>query len=223
PLQVHQNGAGPSAWFLGGSVGVGTTAPASKLTVLDGDIRISTTAGSRGIVFQDGSIQTSAAGASFWASNGIHSYKTNAGGVGIGTTAPAYMLHLASETPRALIEGTQNGSGAAWLLQAKASNGTSRSGGYHLEPGTTDDNTYLGLSADGAAYQLALTRTGNTGLGTTAPGERLDVNGAMVLRGMAAPALSSAGQGKLYFNSATNKLQISEAGAAFVNLIGGAG
>ena len=46
---------------VGGSVGIGTNTPTSKLTVFDGDIQVSTTGGSRGIIFQDGSKQITAA------------------------------------------------------------------------------------------------------------------------------------------------------------------
>ncbi|MBI5202869.1 MAG: hypothetical protein HY925_14855, partial [Elusimicrobia bacterium] len=47
-----------------GSVGIGTTSPASRLHVLDGDIRVSTSVGqpSKGVVFQDGSVQVTSAG-----------------------------------------------------------------------------------------------------------------------------------------------------------------
>lgn len=47
----------------GGSVGIGTPSPESKLTVFNGDIRISTNSGTHGYYFQDGTALFTAAGA----------------------------------------------------------------------------------------------------------------------------------------------------------------
>ncbi|MEK9145873.1 MAG: hypothetical protein AAB339_09710, partial [Elusimicrobiota bacterium] len=74
-----------------------------------------------------------------------------------------------------------------------------------------------------AAPHIYNTNPGNMGLGTASPGEKLDINGAMVLRGMGAPAAAGGGQAKMYFDSSANKLKVSENGGSFTNLIGGAG
>ncbi|MEK7742929.1 MAG: hypothetical protein AAB578_00950, partial [Elusimicrobiota bacterium] len=74
-----------------------------------------------------------------------------------------------------------------------------------------------------AAPHIYNTNAGNLGLGTASPGEKLDVNGAMVLRGMGAPSAAGGGQAKMYFDSSANKLKVSENGGSFTNLIGGAG
>lgn len=58
------------------------------------------------------------------------------------------------------------------------------------------------------------------GIGTNAPNTALDLNGALTQRGMAAPAVSPSGQGRLYFDSTANKMKISENGGAYVNLLG---
>ena len=51
---------------------------------------------------------------------------------------------------------------------------------------------------------------GNIGISTTTPGTVLDVNGALTMRGMTAPAVSSAGQVRTYFDSTWNKLMASQ-------------
>jgi len=51
----------------------------------------------------------------------------------------------------------------------------------------------------------------------------LNANGAFSLGGIAAPPTAPASQGRIYFDSATNKLKVSESGGAFINLVGAGG
>ncbi len=51
----------------------------------------------------------------------------------------------------------------------------------------------------------------------------MDVNGPVSLAAVGAPAAAPAGQGRIYFDSATNKVKVSENGSAFVNLVGATG
>jgi len=51
----------------------------------------------------------------------------------------------------------------------------------------------------------------------------LTTSGASTFGGIAAPAVAPPNQGRLYFDSATNKLRISENGAAFLDLVGASG
>jgi hypothetical protein len=62
---------------------------------------------------------------------------------------------------------------------------------------------------------------GNVGIGTTTPATALDLNGAWSVRGMAAPAVSVATQGRIYFDSTANKFKVSENNGAYVDLVGG--
>lgn len=73
------------------------------------------------------------------------------------------------------------------------------------------------------AERLRIDASGNVGVGTSTPGSILDVNGAETMRGMAAPGLSSAGQGRIYFDSTANKFKVSENGGAYANLISSGG
>lgn len=51
----------------------------------------------------------------------------------------------------------------------------------------------------------------------------VSANGPVSLTGVAPPAAAPAGQGRIYFDSATNKVKVSESGSAFVNLVGATG
>lgn len=62
---------------------------------------------------------------------------------------------------------------------------------------------------------------GSVGIGTTGPNTALDLNGAFSVRGMAAPALSPTGQGRIYFDSTANKFKMSENAGAYTDLGGG--
>ena len=57
------------------------------------------------------------------------------------------------------------------------------------------------------------------GLGANNPSTILDVNGAVTQRGIAAPSLSNAGEGVMYFDSTDNKFKCSENGGGFVDCI----
>jgi hypothetical protein len=63
-------------------------------------------------------------------------------------------------------------------------------------------------------------RLNSVGLGIgVSPSSALDVNGAITQRGMAAPAVSAAGQGKIYFDSTSNKFRVSQNNGAYTDLV----
>lgn len=68
--------------------------------------------------------------------------------------------------------------------------------------------------------KMTLDNAGNLGVGTTAPGSTLDVNGAVSFRGMAAPTVAPATQGRIYFDSAAGKFKVSESTGGYVDLVG---
>lgn len=74
-----------------------------------------------------------------------------------------------------------------------------------------------------AAPTDSLVVEGMIGAGVGVPTTSLDIGGATTVRGMAAPALSPAGQGRIYFSSGDNKFKISQNGSAYTDLAGGAG
>ena len=67
----------------------------------------------------------------------------------------------------------------------------------------------------GDTTPFIIDENGNVGIGTTPPGTRLDLNGALSVRGMSAPAASPTGQGRIYFDSTSNAFQVSENGGAY--------
>ena len=60
---------------------------------------------------------------------------------------------------------------------------------------------------------------GKVGIGTTAPATALDLNGSASYRGIAAPAVSPAGQGRVYFDSTSNTFKISQNGGAYADIL----
>lgn len=61
----------------------------------------------------------------------------------------------------------------------------------------------------------------NIGIGNTAPGGKFDLSGDWIMRSMSAPAVSAAGQVRLYFDG--SKLKISENGSAYADISGFSG
>jgi hypothetical protein len=82
----------------------------------------------------------------------------------------------------------------------------------------TNDNFGLSIEINGSEVALWDT-TGFLGLGNT-PGTRLDVSGALTVRGMAAPSTAPSGQGRIYFDSGENKFKVSQSTGAYVDLVG---
>ncbi|MGE0633007.1 MAG: hypothetical protein AB7O96_11400, partial [Pseudobdellovibrionaceae bacterium] len=196
-------------------VGVGTTAPASKLEVAGGaGITVSSIAPS--ITFTE--TDTAADWYNIVQDGGSFNirYKnnwpavpfviTNAGNVGIGTTAPAKKLHVYADsgdsTLRVSTNGVNgyidldkpvvNGSPAFLRIETDANDNaqpaltinTTKDGGTNPIP---DAKSILTVANDGSA-KMTILGSGDIGVGTSTPRATLDINGSVAQK----PAVSNA-------------------------------
>jgi hypothetical protein len=87
-----------------------------------------------------------------------------------------------------------------------------------VEESTNEDKIRFDTAG---SERMIVDNVGNVGIGTTSPSEKLDINGATNSIGIAAPALSAAGEGKIYFDSTSNTFKVSENNGAFIDLLSG--
>jgi hypothetical protein len=171
--------------IIKGSVGIGTTAPTSTLTVA-GEIK--TTSG--GFRFPDGTLQTTAGGgAGQWTTTSTGIFY-NGGRVGIGTASPQNDLQigdqtsLSTATPKTLsLGGTFSsvaGSNAKFKLYDTAGGvygmGVSASQMDFMIPAASGYNWYIN-----GIEKVRIATSGNMGIGTAAPAAKLDVAGIVNL------------------------------------------
>jgi len=112
------------------------------------------------------------------------------------------------------------GSAAAYTLLAPRQQITSSP--YAIQ--TLNAQQLGGLAASGFVQNTAAQQAGaNFNIAGTGTAGNLNVNSAFSLAGSAPPATAPAGQGRIYFDTASNKVRVSENGGAFVNLVGAGG
>jgi len=169
--------------------------------------------------------------------------------VGLGTATPAGKLEVRDDAGINLVL-TKIGAGVGTNDLMEFRTDLFTSGERHLFKWTTNSGALtvgrIGMEFDGTSNtidfvfrdmfnvtattveSMRLKGNGNLGLGVTDAQVRLDMLGALQLRGTAAPAVSPAGRGRIYFDSTTNKWRISENGGPYQDLlavgsIGGSG
>ena len=153
--------------YSGGNVGIGTTSPSRKLVVLD-------TANTTAALFGGGvaspawvSMGTVDSGAAPFIQGVSNSLASNTnlilnpsgGNVGIGTTSADSRLHISSASSN--------------LFRMVRTGGTATNFGFELGSGAIGLYNY-----STSTYGWYVGSTGNVGIGTTAPGARLDVEAA---------------------------------------------
>jgi hypothetical protein len=171
----------------GTNVGIGTTSPYSKFTVLGA---ASTSTSQISIVNSEGGHAIIRSGVAGVTNNGIsfvtadvdgsnqnvRAVISSAGNVGIGTTAPQTILHAGGSTTSEISVGTTNYGGnnnqALASIQSDQSSGTS---GGILYIKTNPWNNSSGLGLYSPITRMTINELGNVGIGLTSPTARLHV------------------------------------------------
>ena len=160
-----------------GNVGIGTTSPVSKLHVVgDGDtVTLQKSNNVPALAFLGSStnkaIIEGGDNLNFYTGGTSRVYITNAGNVGIGTSSPSYALDIERATGEVAIQ-----------LQAR--DNTSNTAIYFGDNSDADvgsliynqGSNYMSFTTN-AGERMRITSSGNVGIGTTNPGEKLDVAG----------------------------------------------
>ena len=167
----------------------------------------------------------------------------NGGDVGIGTTSPSTKLHIASSASSNLVLKLEqdNASYESWF------EANSQDGGYFRAGISTNANNFAFFNTDQASYRwfgagggnpsMTLTN-GRLGIGTTSPGDALEINGAtkgiiinntaetdagIMFRDSADPGQQASikygsGDNALkFFNSTSERMRIDSSGRVMIN------
>jgi len=170
-------------YFNGGNVGIGTASPTAPLHVI-GTVRMGNT--SEGLTFTAGSgigniigVDTGFAGynaIALKASANTGIYLDTADNVGIGTTSPGARLEVAAGQADTIINSTTAGSASRLRLKT-----TTRE--WRLGTHSGQSNNLWVYDSQASAYRFVINTSGNVGIGTTNPTQKLDVNGDIAVKG----------------------------------------
>jgi len=180
--------------------------------VLKGDV--STCSGGQVLTYNGSSFSCVASGTNSGGASGYNFVNTTTNGATNITAQP---------------NGTGTSSGIAVYNSSSGANNSYGSiiagaSAVDVRSGVNGTGTQLPLTFTvGSSEAMRFDTSGNMGVGTNAPTSKLDVSGALTMRGMTAPSLSGAGQGRIYFDSVSNKFKVSENGGAYVDLVGAGG
>ncbi len=169
-------------FLVDGNVGIGTTTPASKLTVsgtaASGEPLVSimntseTTATSRGLSVQGGG---NSPGEGYElrtldAAGNVDFFIRGDGNVGIGTVAPAQKLSVAGSIVINQDAALRAGSADHWLIGQQSSDNT-------IDIGSTGVANDFRFNSSSGTGLMTIESGGDVGIGTTDPGYKLEVSG----------------------------------------------
>ena len=178
---------GTHVWRPTGNVGIGTTSPYAKLSVVGEVVASNFTATST-------TATTTLAGGFVVETSGlVYDYSSN--NIGIGTAAPTSKLHLTSSSATPVyFETTATGNNS--VLTLNNTNGGGNAAGLALQVTSvqrasifsydtglniqTDQSLPISFNINGVNRKMLLDTTGNLGIGTTSPYAKLSVVGETV-------------------------------------------
>jgi hypothetical protein len=179
---LHTSLSGAYSYF-GGNVGIGTTSPGFPLqvngtikatmfstasnanfygTTLEATTFVDPNGGAYSSIVHGGTNKT----ISFSTNNLNRMQIDSSGNVGIGTTSPNDLLELSSSSNTYLDITSTGTGGKRWILSSLVTSG----------------NFKIRNNTDGTDA-LSITPTGNVGIGTTSPNEKLDLTGNVLVNG----------------------------------------
>ncbi|MEQ1877547.1 MAG: hypothetical protein ABL958_12950, partial [Bdellovibrionia bacterium] len=236
-----------------GNVGIATTSPTDKLSVI-GQIAVDNTdGGARGCFRYSGTVmefanncesgtptwtaigsgggsssgttghvQISGGGGAFTSDSNMLFWDSTNDRLGLGTETPNTALHISSTAPVLQLQAT--GGVTSSLMFNNSSSTSNETAKITVEDAGSFKGVMRFLIHDyngiGTANEvMRIHSDGNLGIRATNPGTALDVNGALTVRGMTAPAQSSAGTVRFYFDSGSNTLKLSENNTAYSNIL----
>ena len=174
--------------YFAGKVGIGTDSPSSNLDIEDASgvtIDINSSSGDGMFRFQDDGTTKWAIGrdntqqnfvfsnSAGLASDNVLTLAHSTGNVGIGTASPSRKLHIHAD------------SGNAYLQLTQAATGTTSNDGFQISMGTGQVN-FINRENGNMVFEtnnterMRITNTGNVGIGTTSPSQKLDVVGGFI-------------------------------------------